>query len=60
MDTPLLYLTDRDWQELHAHRREIRYGRDEVVVREGVETPGVMILKSGSLRVEQELPALRP
>jgi extracellular factor (EF) 3-hydroxypalmitic acid methyl ester biosynthesis protein len=53
MSNTLLYLTEGDWTMLRAKESELRYERDAVVVREGAPTRGIMLLKSGSARVEQ-------
>jgi extracellular factor (EF) 3-hydroxypalmitic acid methyl ester biosynthesis protein len=50
---PLAFLTDGDWQALRAHRQQMKYERDETIVREGTATPGVMVILSGSARVQQ-------
>src|SRR4051812_14184953 len=53
MSHPFSYLTEADWKALRAHAREIHYKRDDVIVREGAESRGVGIIKSGSARVQQ-------
>jgi extracellular factor (EF) 3-hydroxypalmitic acid methyl ester biosynthesis protein len=53
MNEALSYLTEADWTLLRAHARELAYERDDVIVREATEPPGVMLLRSGTARVEQ-------
>lgn len=54
MNNALSYLTEGDWALLRAHGSEIRCERDAVIVREGSEARGVMLLRSGVARVEQD------
>ncbi|NUP05424.1 MAG: cyclic nucleotide-binding domain-containing protein [Polyangiaceae bacterium] len=53
MSNPFTYLTEADWAALRAHSREIQFVRDAVIVREASESPGVMVIRKGSARVEQ-------
>lgn len=53
MSNTLSYLTEGDWNLLRANASELRYERDAVVVREGAPARGIMVVKSGTARVEQ-------
>jgi CRP-like cAMP-binding protein len=59
MNSALFYLTEGDWKLLRARAVEIRCERDELVVREGAEPRGIMLLESGSARVEQGQEGMR-
>lgn len=53
MSNTLSYLTEADWKLLRASMSEIRHDRGDVVVREGAPARGIMLLQSGTARVEQ-------
>ncbi len=54
MNGPLSYLTEADWQALRARKVALRFERDQVIVRQGDGSRGVMILARGSARVAQD------
>jgi len=46
-------LTKGDWKLFRAFAVRTVYERDDVIVREGSESRGIMVLESGWVRVEQ-------
>ena len=47
------FLTTDDLRLLAERARRVRYAIGDVVLREGAETPGIFVLRSGQVRVEK-------
>ena len=52
------FLTSDDLRLLAERARRISYAAGDIVLREGSETPGIFVLRSGRVRIEKRRPGL--